>query len=98
VQLSTAQAAALDSLCGHRRESAADWGKHELASMVVVEPEAFSNRFCLTAIEAAERLNKALADDLGASEHSFAPNAGTVRAILRYRWLAGLPSEGFFSG
>lgn len=96
VGLTDAQAAALDALRGRRGESADLWGQSDFAGTVHVEPQAFSDRLCLTSIDAAERLNSALADDLGAPPHSFARQTGELRRIQRYRWLVGLPSEGFF--
>ena len=96
VGLTDAQAAALDALRGRRGESADLWGQSGFAGSVHVEPQAFSDRLCLTSIDAAERLNSALADDLGAAPHSFARDASELQRIQRYRWLVGLPSEGFF--
>jgi hypothetical protein len=96
VGLTDAQAAALDALRGRRGERSDQWGQSEFAGSVQVEPQAFSNRLCLTSIEAAERLNSALADDLGAAPHSFGGDTDQLRQIRRYRWLVGLPSEGLF--
>lgn len=98
VGLTQEQSDSLDALRGQRRESAEQWGQSEFARTVRVEPHTFSNRFCLAAVEAAERLNHALADDLGAPDHSFARDSRERRRIQRYRWLVGLPSEGFFPG
>jgi hypothetical protein len=97
VELSEEQAAALDSLRRHRHEEPAAWGLHVLASKPMVEPEVFSSRFTLSVIETADRLNRALADDLAAPECVFTPDARARRSVLRYRWLEGLPSTGFFS-
>jgi hypothetical protein len=96
VALTDAQAAALDALRGPRRESADLWGQSDFAGTVHVEPQAFSDRLCLASIDAAERLNSALADDLAAPPHSFARDTGELRRIRRYRWLVGLPSDGLF--
>ena len=96
VGLTEAQAAALDALRGHRGETVDRWGESGFAGRVHVEPQAFSDRLCLASIHAAERLNSALADDLGAPAHSFAGDPGELRkTIRRYRWLVGLPHEGF---
>jgi hypothetical protein len=97
VGLTEAQAAALDALRGRCGQPADLWGKSDFAGAVHVEPQTFSDRLCLTSIDAAERLNSALADDLGAPPHSFVREAGELRRIRRYRWLVGLPSEGFLS-
>jgi hypothetical protein len=99
VALTEAQGDALDALRGHRGETADQWGQSDFAGGVDVEPQAFSNRLCLASIHAAERLNSALADDLGAPAHSFAGDSAELRkTVQRYRWLVGLPHEGFFSG
>jgi hypothetical protein len=96
VHLSDGQAIALDALRGRRGESPEEWGQGEFAGAVHVEPQAFSNRPCLAAIDGAERLNGALAEDLGAPEHFPCRDADESRRIRRYRWLVGLPSEGLF--
>ena len=96
VGLTEAQAAALDALRGHRGESVDQWGESGFAGRVHVEPQAFSDRLCLASIHAAEWLNSALADDIGAPAHSFAGDADELRKrIRRYLWLVGLPLEGF---
>jgi hypothetical protein len=97
VGLTEAQGAALHALRGHRGESADQWGESDFAGRVHVEPQAFSDRLCLASIQAAERLNSTLADDLGAPAHAFARDNGELKRIRRYRWLVGLPHEGFFS-
>jgi hypothetical protein len=97
IHLSPAQVVALDSLRGQRHESEVEWGRDELASEVVVEPQAFSNRLCLAAIETAEQLTHALAEDLDAPDHLFQREPGEKQRIRRYRWLAGLPTAGLFA-
>jgi hypothetical protein len=97
IHLSEAQVIALDALRGQRHESELEWGRDVLASEVVVEPQAFSSRFCLVAVETAQQLTDALADDLRAPAHSFPRDAGEQAKIRRYRWSAGLPTEGFFA-
>jgi hypothetical protein len=77
-------------------DSVDQWGQSDFAGTVHVEPQAFSDRLCLTSIDAAERLHSALADDLGAPPQSFARDGGELRRIQRYRWLVGLPLEGLF--
>jgi hypothetical protein len=96
VHLSDGQATALDALRGRRGEFPEEWGQGEFAGAAHVEPQAFSNRLCLVAIDGAERLNRALAEDLGAAEHLLSRDADESRRIRRYRWLVGLPSEGLF--
>lgn len=90
------QAAALDALAKQRREDPARWGVDRVPAHLYVEPQAFSNRFCLVVIEAADRLVGALADDLGAAEQSVPRTGNEERMIRRFRWLSGLPSSGFF--
>ena len=92
------QAAALDALAAQRGEEPRRWGVDRWGSTVHVEPEAFSNRYCLIAIEAAERLTRALADDLNAPEYAIPLTGNEERMVCRFRWLSGIPSEGFFAG
>lgn len=88
-----AQAAALETLIRHRRETRTEWGVSDFGRDTHVEPEAFGNRFCLVAIETAERLTSALAEDLQAPHHEILLSVDERQMIGRLRWLAGIPSQ-----
>lgn len=92
VHLSDTQADALDALAQQRREAREKWGVSKFGLNAQFEPEAFGSHFCLVAIEAAERLTRALADDLGAPEHEAQLSDDDKQMVRRFRWLAGIPS------
>ena len=68
------------------------WGMEENGLGPSIEPHAFSNRLALESIEAAEALGDAMADDIGATPWMW-PDHDREK-VRRFRWLAGLPSEG----